>query len=70
MSNHFKIVKRGGEGYGMNHKEFILEDASAVSALPNSQTPAPDTAEAGSIAYTGDLEHIFILGPSDEWEGA
>lgn len=62
-----KIVKTGGEGHGMNYREFIITAASDVANLPNSKTPAPKTADIGSIAYTQDLEKTYMLGTDDTW---
>ena len=62
-----KIVTTGGEGKGQNYREFILSSSADVSNLPNSTTPAPDTADVGSIAYTQDMEHTYMLGPDNVW---
>ena len=68
MNNpRIKIIKQGGEGHGMYYTEFMLTAASDKSDLPNSQTPAPDTAAIGSQAYTQDMEHTYILGTDDVW---
>ena len=62
-----KIVKSGGEGHGMNYREFIITAAADVANLPNSQTPAPNTADIGSVAYTQDMEHTYMLGADNVW---
>ena len=62
-----KIVTTGGEGKAQNYREFILSSSADVSNLPNSKTPAPNTAEVGSVAYTQDMEHTYMLGPDDTW---
>jgi hypothetical protein len=62
-----KIVKSGGEGHGMNYREFIITAAADVANLPNSQTPAPNTADIGSVAYTQDMSKMYMLGPDDVW---
>lgn len=62
-----KIVKSGGEGHGMNYREFIITAAADVANLPNSQTPAPNTADIGSVAYTQDMSKMYMLGPDDIW---
>ena len=62
-----KIVKSGGDGHGPNYREFILSSAADVSDLPNSETPAPDTADIGSVAYTQDMSKMYMLGPDDVW---
>lgn len=68
MNNpRIKIIKRGGEGYGMYYTEFMITDASDKDDLPNSQTPPPDTAAIGSQAVTQDMEHSYVLGTDDVW---
>lgn len=68
MNNpRIKIIKRGGEGQSMYYTEFMLTSASDKNDLPNSQTPAPATADIGSQAYTQDMEHTYILGTDDVW---
>ena len=62
-----KIVKSGGDGHGPNYREFILSSAADVSDLPNSETPAPDTADIGSVAYTQDMSKMYMLGTDDVW---
>lgn len=62
-----KIIKRGGEGRGPNYKEFILTSTADVTSLPNSKTAAPDTADIGSVAYTQDMTHTYMLGNDDVW---
>ncbi len=62
-----KTVKSGGEGHGMNYREFIITAAADVANLPNSQTPAPNTADIGSVAYTQDMSKMYMLGPDDVW---
>ncbi len=61
------IVKTGGPGDAQYHREFMLTDENDVSDLPNSQTAPPDTAAQGSIAYTQDLAHTYMLGTDDVW---
>lgn len=60
-----KGVKRGDEYHDINYKEFIIEDEDDVADLPNSTTEPP--ASAGSIAYTQDLAHTYLLGADDVW---
>ena len=62
-----KNVKSGGDGHGMNYREYIITAAADVANLPNSQTPAPDTADIGSVAYTQDMSKMYMLGPDDVW---
>ncbi len=62
-----QIVKSGGDGHGQNYREFIITAAADVANLPNSQTPAPNTADIGSVAYTQDMEKTYMLGPDNVW---
>ena len=62
-----KIVTSGGEGHGRNYKEFIITAAADVANLPNSESPAPDTCDIGSVAYTQDMAHTYMLGPDNVW---
>ena len=62
-----QIVKSGGEGHGPNYREFIITDSADVANLPNGNTPAPNTADIGSVAYTQDMEKTYMLGPDDVW---
>ena len=48
MSVH--MVKRGGEGFEADYKEFIISSASDVSDLPTRLTTP--SAAPGSQAYT------------------
>lgn len=66
-NQRIKCVKTGGDGRGQNYREYIITAASDVADLPNSKTAAPDTADIGSIAYTQDMEHTYMLGPDDTW---
>ena len=60
-----KMVKRGGDGHEENYKEFLISSASDVSDLP---TGATDPAAApGSVAYTQDMEHTYLLGSDNTW---
>lgn len=62
-----KIAKAGGDGHGPNYKEFIISSAADVSDLPTFRSAAPNTAEAGSVAYTQNMEHTYLLGADDIW---
>ena len=42
------------------HEEYILDTPDDVASLVTDCAP-------GSIAYTADLGHIYILSPSREW---
>ncbi len=60
-------VKTGGDGRGMYYREFLLTSTADVANLPDRNTPAPDTADVGSIAYTQDMEHTYMLGADNVW---
>jgi len=62
-----RIVTNGGEGHGPNYKEFIITSAADVANLPNSESTAPNTTDVGSVAYTQDMEHTYMLGPDNVW---
>lgn len=62
-----RIVKSGGEGHGRNYREFIITAAADVTGLPKSDTPEPNTADIGSVAYTQDMTHTYMLGPDNVW---
>ena len=60
-----RVVKRGDEYHDPSYKEFILEDENDVNDLPTGlTTPA---AAPGSMAYTQDMEHTYLLGTDNTW---
>ena len=61
------IVKAGNKN-DSNYREFIITSASDVANLPT-PTPNPDGefAGPGSVAYTQDMEHTYLLGPDGVW---
>lgn len=64
MSIH--LVKWGGDGHEANYKEFLISGTSDVANLPKKDTDPP--AAVGSVAYTEDLEHTYMLSPENTWE--
>ena len=59
------MVKRGGEGHEADYKEFLI---SAVTDVPNLPTKTTDPPAAyGSMAFTKDLKHMYMLGPDNVW---
>ncbi len=60
-----KGVKRGDEFHDVNYKEFIITDENDVADLPTGLTDPP--AAAGSLAYTQDMEHTYMLGTDNVW---
>ena len=57
---------KGGPGKGPNYKEFIITSPADVPNLPTSVASDKGVASIGSLAYTEDLEHSYILSPEDE----
>lgn len=67
----FYLVKRNDAPNSYSLSEYILRSADRVSSLPTSTQTGADgepTCYPGSVAYTGDLEHIYILSPDDTWK--
>lgn len=62
-----KIVTSGGEGHGPNYKEFVISGTADVANLPTGNSPAPDTTDAGSMAFTQDMQHTYLLGTDNVW---
>ena len=60
-----KIVTSGGEGHGPNYKEFMISAEADVANLPDKDSDPP--AALGSVAYTQDMEHSYLLGPDNVW---
>lgn len=58
-------VKRGDEFHDANYKEFMITDANDVSDLPTGMTNP--SASPGSLAYTQDMEHTYMLGTDNVW---
>ena len=58
-----KVVVSGGEGKPVRYKEFLISSSDDVSDLPTTS----DKVSAGSIAYTQDLAHSYLLGPDMTW---
>ncbi len=67
MSDTIHTVKAGTKTDSA-YREFVIGSASDVANLP---TPTPnadgETAGPGSIAYTEDLTHFYLLGPDGVW---
>lgn len=62
-----QIVKTGGEGRSRKYREIIITDTDDVTNLPKSTSAPPNTTDVGSIAYTQDMAHTYVLGPDDVW---
>lgn len=52
-------VKRGDEYHDSNYKELLMTDESDFADLPS---VAP-----GSVAYTNDMAHTYMLGTDGVW---
>ena len=61
------IVKAGNKS-DRDYRELIISSVSDVANLP---TPTPNAngeyAGPGSLAYTQDLTHCYLLGPDGTW---
>ena len=55
------VVTIGGSGKSMYYKEIMIESVSDVTDLPN--WSSEDRTAPGSIAYTKDLAHTYMLDP-------
>jgi len=63
-----KSIVKAGSKLAQNYREIVISSEADVSTLPTS-TPNSDgeVAGAGSVAYTQDLAHVYVLGPDDVW---
>jgi len=61
------IVKAGNKS-DSNYREIIISSAADVANLPT-LTPNVngEIAGPGSVAYTQDLTHTYLLGPDGVW---
>ena len=61
-------VTKGGDGKGKNYREFMM---TSESDKPNLPTETPNSngeiAGRGSIAYTQDGTHSYMLGNDNAW---
>jgi hypothetical protein len=58
-----------GSGYvHSKHKEFLIDSTSDVAQLPG--VTGPDACAPGSMAYTPDLNALYILGSDGIWHRA
>lgn len=50
-------------------KEYLLDSPEALADLPTStdKKSQHDVASPGSVAYTADLNHIWILNNNNQW---
>lgn len=62
-----KLVRNWND-QASDYREFIISSSADVADLP---TSTPNTkgefAGAGSVAYTQDLTHVYLLGLDDVW---
>ena len=59
------IVQSGGDGKPFHYKEFMITAAADVASLPTKESDPP--AALGSVAYTQDMEHTYLLGADNTW---
>ena len=57
----------GGPGHTNFYREFIISSASDVSNLPDNSGDTMCECDPGSIAYTQDMIHIYMLGNDYVW---
>lgn len=62
------IVQEGGPGKAPTYREFLISSASDVANLPTTvRNASGEVAGAGSVAYTNDMAHTYMLGNDDTW---
>lgn len=59
------LVKRGDTG-ALRYCEYVLDSAADFGKLPVSSNDTGSPA-IGSVAYTGDMSHIYLLGANNKW---
>lgn len=57
----------GGPGHTNFYREFIISSTSDVSNLPVNTGDTIDECDPGSIAYTQDMSHMYVLGNDYTW---
>lgn len=62
-----KVVQKGGPGKAPLWQELVMSSVSDVAQLPTAGGSDGEAAAYGSIAYTHDLEHVYLLGADDIW---
>ena len=68
-----RLIRRNDRPDSDILSEYVLRNTSDVASLPTSTTPGWDGEKelepcyAGSVAYTGDVAHIYMLGVDDVW---
>ena len=64
----YKVVVIGGPGKDTKYREYVMDSESDKANLPgltansNGEISAP-----GSVAYTADMAHSYVLSPSGSW---
>ena len=58
-----KIVKTGGKGHPFRYREFLISSSTDVADLPTAESAVAP----GSLAYTQDLAHTYLVGPDGVW---
>ena len=64
------LLKIGISYYNPNRKEYLIDGADDVAGLPTSNAQGSainGTCAPGSLAYTPDLQLVYMLGNDDQW---
>lgn len=63
------LIRSNDEPNSMSLNEYLVESEDDVAMLPTSsqKNAGETTCYPGSVAYTPDLEHIWVLGIDDTW---
>lgn len=64
------IIRANDKSNSTALMEFLIESTSEVASLPTNSSDGADGLRRcypGSVAYTPDLEHIYLLGQDDVW---
>lgn len=48
-------------------KTYMISSVDDVSGLPTSNGLSSNKCAHGSIAYTNDMQHVYMLGNDDVW---
>lgn len=57
----------GGPGHDPFYREFIISSESDVSDLPDNTGDTMTETSPGSIAYTQDMAHMYVMGNDYVW---
>lgn len=62
-----KQVVHGGPGHDMFYREFIISTEADVANLPDNSGDTMTETSPGSIAYTQDMNHLYLFGNDYVW---